>query len=195
MTGERKKVSGRSRRFHRRRECARRSIVALGRKRTGPRSSREGLRRDGPTRDAARSGACLGIRRRRVGRARAQHKNRGDTARDAHANRARSRAVAPRALPRGSGGGEKHIRRRGASERGEATLGGADRAAPVTRIGRAGDAPELRHGERSVCAETTVCAFARGRRTARRPLITCRTIDGLRCLVDKDTGDSEKTRV
>ena len=118
--------------------------------------------------------------------ARAASRTRGNGARRARASRGRERRPA-RALPRGSGGGEKHIRRRGASERGEATLGGADRAAPVTRIGRARDAPELRHGERSVCAETTVCAFARGRRAARRPLITCRTIDCLRCFGRRKT--------
>ena len=156
-------MSGRSRRFHRRRERARRSIVALGRKRTGPRSSREGLRRDGPTRDAARSGACLGIRRRRVGRARAQHKKRGDTARDAHANRARSRAVAPRALPRGSGGGEKHIRRRGAGRAWKAT-----RLRARTRAGRHVDRADARRTEAEawwtvgVCWDDGVC-FRKGR--------------------------------
>ena len=146
-------------------------------------------------RDAARSKARPGSRRGRAGRARARRRGRGETAR-ARARIARSRAAARARAPRRIRWRRKaHSSPRRERARGEATLGGADRAAPVTRIGRAGDAPELRHGERSVCAETTVCAFARGRRTARRPLITCRTIDGLRCLVDKDTGDSEKTRV
>lgn len=107
--------------------------------------------------------------------------------RAARARIARSRAAArARAPPRIRWRRKAHSSPR-ASERGEATLGGADRAAPVTRIGRARDAPELRHGERSVCAETTVCAFARGRRDARRPLITCRTIDCLRCFGRRKT--------
>ena len=170
-----------------------RSDTSTGTPRGGSEGSEKGLRRDGPTRDAARSRARQGIRRRRDGRARARRRaasrTRGNGARDARAWRAVARGAAARALPRGSGGGEKHIRRRGAGREGEGhALTGADRARVVTRIGQTRDAPKLRHCGGLVCAVTTVCAFARGCRSARRPLITRRTIESRGVSVDARNG-------
>lgn len=147
---------------------------------------------------AARSGRGRGGEKARRPGARAASRMRGNGARRARASRAVASGGAARALPRGSGGGEKHIRRRGARrargrprarERGPRAARHADRAAR--------DAPELRHGERLVCAETTVCAFARGRRGARGDRLSL-AADRLSVWCfgpTRGTGDSEKTTV